>query len=711
MAAAGLFLGLALLWLRIGWLQLWQHGAYEARAERNQEQRVLIKPVRGNLLDRQGRMLARDLLTYTIAAAPREMRDPAAVARDLAALLRLDPRRLAREFSARPRFLWVARRVSPEIGQRIASWDRRGLYLSLETRREYLLGPAAAEILGRTDLDNVGVEGLELAFDDELRGRPGWTTLIRDGRGRSHALPRGLRRRPEDGHSLVLTLDGELQSILESHLARALDSLEARRAFGVFLDPRTGEILAAASVPHLPAGRARNLPFTDQYEPGSTFKAVVAGAALEEQVARPDEYFDAGNGVAQVAPGAVFHDTHKRPGYTFRDAVRYSSNVVMGRLGLRVGPERLYRYATSLGFGSITGVSFPGEAGGRLHSPDHWSRRSCPTIAIGHEVAVTPLQLALAYAAIANGGVLMDPILVREERDRQGDVVRRSAPRASHRVFSERTSALLREMLSAVVDSGTARAARIPGLRIAGKTGTAQKYDATVGTYGRGMYLSSFVGFAPSEAPCLVGVIVIDEPHGKHYYGGEVAAPVFREVLLDLRRLPHGPLESGASQVAARPPAPAPVLVPDLRLLAPRDVTRRLAEIGLRPSFVGEGGRARSQSPAAGEAAERGAGVTVWLSAPHDSSGDVMPDLTGLAVREALRRLTPLEAKVRIEGHGLVVRQSPAPGTPLSVNRVCGVWCAPGPVLRAGPADERVPGMAAVAASARPVPAAAGRGP
>jgi len=695
-AAAGLFLGLLVLWLRIGWLQIVLHGEYAERAERNQEQRVLLPPVRGDLLDRHGRRLASDVLTYTLAAAPREMSDPRGTARELAALLHLEPRKLAHDFETRPRYLMIARGVKPEVAERVADWNRRGLYLATETRREYLLDPAAQEIIGRTDVDDRGVEGLELALDDELRGRPGWATRFLDGRGRSHSLPRGLNRAPTDGDDVSLTLDADLQGILETHLARAVDTLQAQRGFAVFLDPTTGEILAAASVPHVPAGRERNWPFTDQYEPGSTFKAVAAGAALEENLVKPSQYFDANNGVCQLAPGAIFHDTHKRPGFTFADAVRLSSNIVMGKIGMIVGPERLYRYATSLGFGSLTGVEFPGETAGRLHSPAHWSARSCPTIAIGHEVTVTPLQLALAYGAIANGGVLMQPMLVREVRGPRGEIVRRGTPRASHRVFNEATTARLRGMLEAVVDSGTARSTYLADFPIAGKTGTAQKYDAATGTYGRGMYLSSFVGFAPAEHASLVGVVVIDEPHGKHYYGGEVAAPVFREVVQDLRRLPHGPFETTAGAWAARPPAPAPVEVPDLRLLPPRDAERKLAEFGLRAHFEGAGERALSQSPSAGEAVERGASVTIWLSAPEDSLGRRMPDLTGLAVRAALQRLTLLEVVPRLEGHGVVVRQFPPPGAALQPGAKCELWCEEGVVSSA-----REESGAIVAAEAR----------
>ena len=675
MAAAGLFLALVAIWLRVLWLQVFAHGDYAARADRLQEQRVLLRPVRGQLLDRHGRVLVRDLLSYSISAAPREMKDPHRTARDLARILELDPGRLQRQFAQKPRFLWVARRVPAPVGQKVADLKARGVYLSPETQRVHTLGPAAMELLGFTNLDNDGADGVELQFDPILRGRPGWETRHRDGRGRSHAFPGGLRRSPEDGDHVVLTLDADLQSIVESRLSEAVDTLRAARGYALFMEPGTGEILAAVTVPHLPRGRARNSNFTDTFEPGSTFKVVTAGAVLEEGLARPEQTFEASaTGSAQVVPGTSFRDVHKEARYTFADAVRWSSNIVIGRLGVMVGAERLYRYVTALGFGSITGVDFPGEAGGRLRSPDRWSLRSAPTIAIGHEISVTPLQLTLAYAAIANDGVLMRPMLLREVRSPSGQVIRRQEPSASHRVFSPATCATLRDMLTAVVDSGTARAARVPDLAVAGKTGTAQKYDAAVGTYGKGLYVSSFAGFAPAGAPSLVGVVVIDEPRGRHYYGGEVAAPVFRQILLDLRSLPHGPLQ-GPSRVVAAPPTPAPVTVPDLRLLPRRAVERELALLDLRPRFHGEGPRVLAQQPAAGRAVERGARIEAWLAAPEDSTGTSLPLLMGLTVREAVRELNRLQVTARVVGHGSVVRQEPLPGASLPLRGACVLYC------------------------------------
>jgi cell division protein FtsI/penicillin-binding protein 2 len=676
-AAAGLLLGLVVLWLRLAYVQLVRHAYYHDRAEALQEQRVLLRPVRGAILDRRGRPLARDLLTYSVSAAPREMRAPRETARRLADILGLDARRLQREFQSRPRFLWVARHVPPARAQAISRLDRRGLYLALETQRVYPLGATAGELLGRTDLDNTGVEGLEFQFDALLRGQPGWATLFRDGHGGQHNLPRGLKREPEDGRTLVLTLDADLQAVVEGHLAAAVDSLHARRGAALFLDPATGQILALACWPHGRAGLARNLVVCDQYEPGSTFKLVVLTAALEEALASEDDVYDAENGSYRFARGATIRDVHHYGLLTLADAFTLSSNIVMGKLALRVGSERLYRYATSMGFGSLTGIEFPGEAAGLLRPPDRWSGRSLPTIAIGQEVSCTPLQLALAYAAAANGGVLMHPQLVLEERSAGGRVVRRYAPQAVQRVCTERTAARLRRMMEAVVDSGTGKSARMAALAVAGKTGTAQKYDPEMRSYARGRYLSSFIGFAPVEGARLLGLVVIDEPRTHGYYGGEVAAPVFRHVLEDAQCMLSGPLGPSITEVAARPPVPAAVTVPDLRLLPWRAAGDELEGLGLRARARGRGARVVAQEPTAGTALERGDQVVLWLEAGFDSAAHALPDLRGLSARDALRLLSQRLVPAQVVGSGLVARQSPEPGTPLPLGGPCVLVCEP----------------------------------
>ncbi len=677
MVAAGLLFVLAIVWLRVMWLQVPMHSHYMSRAAERQLNRVKLVPRRGDLLDRNGQVLARDMQSFELAIFRPQVKDVRALAAKLAPVLGTDARSLAKRISALRGYAWLERELPPEVGQELQRMHLVGVEVRPRATRDDRLGPAAFESLGRTDRENVGVDGVEYQYESDLGGRSGWVTLIRAGDRRWIRLPGSDTHPARDGASLTLTIDADLQAIVEHHLARTVDSLKATRGFAIFMDPNTGEILAAACVPHLPAGRARNWTFTDQYEPGSTFKVVVAGAVLEEGLAKPGEYFSAvppGGGKAELLPGVFIGDAHGRSGYTFFGAIQNSSNIVCGKLGIRLGAERLYRYAASLGFGTLTGVEFPGETSGRLRPLARWQPRSTPTVSIGQEVAVTPLQLALAYAAIANGGVLMEPMLVKEVRANDGTVLRRSTPQPSHRVFSEATTAQLREMLCAVVDSGTATSAHLEGVRIAGKTGTAQKVDPRLKAYGD-KYMASFAGFAPAENPRIVGVVVIDEPPSYMHYGGQIAAPVFREVVLDLMRQPNSVLGTTSQNVAARPPAVPAVTAPDLRLLPRHEAEARLADFGLHARFEGAGNRVLSQSPAAGQPVERGGSVVAWLSPPQDSVGRRMPDLSGLSMREALRRLTQRQVVSRVEGSGFVVRQEPAPGTPLPYAGECRLWC------------------------------------
>ena len=689
LAAAGLFLGLACLWVRVATLQTALHGHFAARARENQEHHEKILPRRGVITDRRGKVLAHDLGVSQVAIYPPQLTDPLAAAQVLAPLVHEPAAKLVKRLRALHSYTWIARDLPPEVGQRIRAAKIPGVVVDDETKRFYRIGDAAAEILGRTNRDNVGVDGIEYQFENLLGGCTGWVTMVPTGSSRMSLLLPGAEGRPaRDGASLELSIDADLQSLVEHHLAAAVDSLHAKRGFAVFVDPWSGEVLAAACAPHLVAGQSKNWTFTDQYEPGSTFKVVVAGAMLEENLAHPDDRFEAAaSGQAELVPGCIIHDTHAHAEWSFRQAMQYSSNIVMGRLALKLGAERLHRYATALGFGSLTGVEFPGETAGRLRPVRAWQPRSTPTIAIGHEVTVTPLQLALAYAAVANGGVLMQPMLVRAIRDADGRDIRRGAPQPSHRVFSASTASTLIDMLCAVVDSGTATSARVAGLRIAGKTGTAQKYDAAVGTYGRGMYLASFAGIAPADHPRLVGVVVIDEPKGSQYFGGQVAAPVFREVLLDLQRMSWPGFDAANSAVAMRPPSVPAVTAPDLRLLPAREAERRLADYGLRARFEGTGPRVLSQVPAAGQPVERGSIVLAYLAAPQDSLGRALPDLVGLTLREAVRRLSQRAVPMRITGNGIVTRQEPAAGTRLPLAGPCRLWCSPGDDA---PASERM---------------------
>ena len=665
-AAAGI------LCARLLAVQVVQHEHFAARAEQNQEGRVLLPPRRGDLVDRRGELLATDLRTYSVYAVPRLMKNRRSTARALARLLDVDAGALEKRFRERPGFCWVTRMADPGIEDKLEKARLRGVFLTVESRREDPGGEAVLPVLGRVNLDGSGVEGLEFQFDGRLRGRPGWATVFRDGTGRQISLPQGSRRQPLHGHGLVLTLDNAIQAIAVARLAAAADSLRAQQASAVILDPRTGEILAMAAAGRAAPDARRNPVVSDQYEPGSTFKLVAAAATLEEGLAQPSTVYDAENGAYDFGP-CVIHDSHPHGRLTLRDAVRFSSNIVAGKLGVGLGARRYYEYASAFGFGSLTGIEFPGEAPGRLRHPRSWSGRSLPTLAMGQEVAVTPLQVALAYAVVANGGVLMQPQVVLAEIDEQGRAGDRIPPRAVRRVLSPRTAATLRDFLQAVVDSGTATRARLPWTTVAGKTGTAQKYDPATHTYARGRYISSFVGFLPADDPRLVCLVLVDEPR-KGYYGGEVAAPIFRDIMEDIRRLRGGPLSERPAtvQVAAADLAPPPTLVPDVRLLPEERARERLAAIGLRVHAVGDGPRVLAQTPAPGSPVERGQAVEIVLAR---ATAPVVPEVRGLTLREALARLSAAGVPARITGTGVVAGQRPAAGSRLAEGATCLLTC------------------------------------
>lgn len=662
----------AVVFLRLVALQILQHGTFVARAEQNQEGRVLLPPRRGDLLDRSGELLATDLRTYSVYAVPRLMKNRRLAARQLAQMFDLDTQTLDRKFATHPSFCWVTRMADPGVEERLAKAKIAGVFLQVETRRVDPGGQAVLPVVGRVNMDGSGVEGVEYQFDDLLRGHAGWATVFKDGTGRQIDLPQGSRHQPDHGHGLMLTINNAIQGILMTRLTAAVDSLEAKQATAVIVDPHTGQVLAMGTAGPNAPDASRAPAISDIYEPGSTFKVVAAAATLEEGLAGPGTLYNADNGAHDFG-GFVIHDAHPHGVLTLKDAVRVSSNIVAGKLGMALGADRFYEYATAFGFGSMTGIEFPGEAGGRLRTPHTWSGRSLPTLAMGQEVSVTPLQMALAYSVIANGGLWMKPQLVLAELDEHGRLLRRFDPEAVRRVISPRTADTMRDFLLAVVDSGTATKAELSWTQVAGKTGTAQKYDPATGHYAAGKYISSFVGFVPADDPRLVCLVLIDESK-KGYYGGDVAAPVFRDIVDDVHRLRDGPLSPRPPvvQVAAGDLKPPPTLVPDVRLLPLARATEKLAAVGLRVRSSGVGPRVVSQDPAPGSPVERGEPVLVTLS---KETAPAVPDVIGLTLREALGVLSGHSIPARAMGSGVVCAQEPAPGSHLEAGGVCLLTC------------------------------------
>ncbi len=556
-----LLVAYAALGVRIVYLQVVQGPELAQRAERQHEQSIAVEAERGTMYDRRGHVLATDLTVPSLYAVPPLIDNPESVARELAAVLGVDPSPLARRLTEPRPFVWLSRRIDPSVAKAVEDLGADGVRLMPERRRIYPKKALLGQVLGFAGVDHVGLEGIERAYDRVLRGEKGWLIYERDGMGR-RLFPKDLRYvAPSRGHDLVLTIDEVVQYISERALDAALAESGADGGTILVMNPADGGLLAMAVRPAFNPndvdprhpGLWRNRAVTDLFEPGSTFKVVTAAAALEAGVVRPGDLIDCERGRWAIA-GGVLHDHEPLGRISFADVIAKSSNIGTAKVAQRLGPERLARAIAAFGFGRKTGIDLGGEVSGRITPAARWSGRSLVTMAIGQEVAVTPLQLVTAYAAVANGGRLVKPHVVAEVRDGEGTPlpVRRDDG-AEVRVMSERTATVLTSLLEGVVSpGGTGALAALDGVSVAGKTGTAQQIDPATGRYAANRVVSSFVGFAPSRRPAVVILVAINNPDGRGW-GSTVAAPVFRRVAEATLRHLEAPDEP--------PPGAAPTLL------------------------------------------------------------------------------------------------------------------------------------------------------
>jgi len=531
-----LLAGFGVILFRLVNLQVLQAAELTARADRQHQKSVMLEGARGTVTDRHGKVLAMNVEVPSIFGVPTSLDSPANAARSLSPVLHIRREAIEKKLRQDKHFVWLARKVEPEQGRRLEQLSIDGIGMVMEGRRFYPKGPLLAHVLGFVGMDGVGLEGLERRYESQMHGEKRLTILQRDALGRT-VFPKGLREQiPATGQALTLTIDEVIQYIAEKELEEAVDHARAKSGTIIVMEPRTGAILAMAVSPRfdpnavasLTADRWRNRALTDTYEPGSTMKVVVAAAALEERVMMPGSMLFGENGRMTIA-NTTIHDHEKLGWMTFAQMIQKSSNIGAAKTGMLVGDQRLYRYLQAFGFGQRTDIDLPGEVSGLLKSPREWGRRSLASISMGQEVGVTPLQMITAVSAIANDGVLMKPYVVAEVRDQKGQHVKEILPQVKRRVVSPATARTLTTIMEGVVTSGTGTKAAIPGFRVAGKTGTAQKVDPRTGTYSSALSIGSFVGFVPADAPRLAIIVVVDEPQGEAW-GGVVAAPVFRRV-------------------------------------------------------------------------------------------------------------------------------------------------------------------------------------
>ena len=619
---------------RLVYLQVVQQDEFVARADRQQHRSVTTHPKRGEILDRHGRVLAYSVDADTIYAVPTEIDDPAATVEAVCSVLEdcspAERETMVRRLGESRAFAYVQRQVSPHIARRVAELELDGIGFMKENRRYYPNKSLAAHVIGYVGIDNQGLSGIEASYDSDIAGRPGKILVQTDARQRAFSR---IERAPTTGATVELTIDRYLQHLVERELRAAVRQHDADGGTVVVLDPYSGDVLAMASEPSFnpnafaaaSAPARRNRAVQDVYEPGSTFKLVTTAAALQERLVHRDELFDVSRGSITIG-GSTIPDMHTYGVLSLEDVIVKSSNVGAIQIGLRTGPEHLIDYARRLGFGQRIARDVPGQSIGIVHDPRNLNARAVASVAMGYQVAVTPLQMASAVGAVANGGELMEPRVVRAI---VRDGVRTERPRRTiRRALRAETASELTAIMEQVVERGTARRAQIPGYTVAGKTGTAEKLID--GRYSDRDHNASFVGFAPSRTPQLAVLVMIDTPRGASFTGGAVAAPVFQRVVAAaLRHLAVPPTLNPSPPVLVAARAEPP--------LAPRPI------------------RHESAPPAATASGAVDAGQYCCS----------MPDMRGLSAREALDVLGPLHVAVRLDGVGFVVGQEPPTGAPV----------------------------------------------
>ncbi len=565
-AALALWTGASLA--RLGYLQIFRYADFLARAERQQQRIVEISPKRADIFDRNLHELAMSASVNSCFAVPSEIADPQMVARLLGGVLGTSPDEMETRLASSHSFVWIARKLAPPTVARIQALNLRGIYFQKEDERFYPKRQLAAPVLGYVDIDEKGLGGIEYALDNRIRSKPGRMLIQADARSRWYDSS---DKKPDAGSSVVLTIDENIQFIAEKELAAAVAQTRARAGTVIVQDPSNGEILAMASSPTFnpnapaetkPDARA-NRAIANLYEPGSVFKIVTLSAAIDQGLTRPDEVVDCQMGAIYIA-GHRIRDHMPFGLLTVSQILAKSSDVGAIKIGLRLGAPKFYDYIRSYGFGSLTDVDLPGENRGLLRRVENWTPVSVGSISMGQEVGVTPLQMINAVSAIANGGLLYRPHVVRALRTADGNLIPENEP-DPRRVVRETTAATMRSMLEGVVLNGTGKLARLDGYTTAGKTGTAQKIDPATGRYSATQLIASFVGFAPINNPALTILVQLDSPSMGSHMGGAVAAPVFKRVAeqaLAYLNVPHDlpittkALRAGATQNRASPILP-----------------------------------------------------------------------------------------------------------------------------------------------------------
>jgi cell division protein FtsI (penicillin-binding protein 3) len=621
---------------RLYFLHVVHSADYKQRAEHQQQRTIEVSPRRGVIYDRNGDELAVSIKVDSAFAVPDEIQNVDSTAKALSTLTGFSKDDLAEKLQAHRSFVWVKRKLNGAEAAALRKAKLPGIYFQKEDMRYYPKRELAAHVLGYVDIDEKGLGGLEYRYNNSIGGEAGRVEFMTDARGRSF---NSIEQPVAPGADLITTIDQNIQFIVEKEIAAAIETTHAKRMSVIVMDPRTGEILGMANYPTFnPNEYARygsqswiNGAVSHTYEPGSTFKIVTAASAFEEGLADPAEVIDCQNGVITVY-GRVIHDWKRFGLLTVKQIMENSSDVGAIKLGLRVGDDRFADHIARLGFGKPTNIDLPGEERGLAKPASRWTKSSIGSIAMGQEIGVTPLQVVRMVSAVANGGILYQPYIVKKVQDPQKGILSETEPRGE-RAISAETAAKLQDMLEGVVTEGTAKSGKLEGYTAAGKTGTAQKVDPQTGRYSATKYIASFAGFAPATNPAISMIVMLDEPVGAHH-GGEVGAPVFKRIADQVLRYLSVPTDvpSYAPQYVIKEPK-QPVKPPAAQTVKP--VTTGLTQlVGFSPRFDSS-----------------------------DQNGDLtVPDFHGKSLRQVTEESLRAGLRLQSIGSGAAVEQVPPAG-------------------------------------------------
>lgn len=634
-------LGIAVSFLAVGYLVLVGRAVQLALEDNEQLEEIAMSQYRlairqeterSRILDRRGDELAISVPSWSLYADPGKVSDPAVAAEKLGKVLGMSSAALRKKLGRDRRFVWIKRHTDSQIMEKVNWLSLKGIYGIQEMRRFYPNGRLAGALLGAVGVDQQALGGIELAYDPYLMIQRRTATYLKDARGEPYHMLQAMPSAEGNGN-LYLTIDKNIQFFAESVLEEAMRETKSKAGVILLSDPSTGGMLAMANWPPFDPNHYKKLPFdawrnrgvTDLYEPGSTFKIVMAAAAIEEQKISMKEKFDCERGRYPLSSAYTLTDHHPYDRLTLPQIVQVSSNIGILKVGKKVGREKFHEKIRAFGFGEKTGIDYPGEQTGTVDPPESWNRIREATMSYGHGISVTPLQILVAMNAIANGGRRMKPYLAEKILSNKGELLYHAQPQAVGNVLTPKAVATMKTILQGVVaEGGTGIRAAIPGYTVAGKSGTARKVDPENRGYLEGKYIASFAGFAPVHHPRVSALVILDEPQGK-YYGGEIAAPPFQKVM-----------EQTLKYLGVSP------------------------DSGLQASSLSEEGEKKEGLAQRERAPYREAPLT------QEGAFFRLPDFQGASLRHVLKTIENFPVRLEASGTGVVTEQQPKPGTLVS---------------------------------------------